>query len=95
MRHHRPPGVKFRTTAPSGNMGMNLPDLAEPRSIRLTRWPDFLSPPDDGGDPGKDDEDGNCEEKDQDSRKACYRQRPCKNEWSPEEKSLRNGAPAA
>lgn len=41
---------------------MNLPDPAKPWPVRLVGPPDFLSPPNDGDDPGDDEQDRDREE---------------------------------
>ena len=74
---------------------MSLPGLAELWPPWLTRCPNFLSPPDDNGDPSEDDEDGDRKEYDQNSRCPNLHQGPRENERRPEEKALRDGSPTA
>ena len=76
---------------------MDLPDLGEPGPIRFTGWPDLLSPPNDGDDPGDNDEDWNCEDHKQHENSGCtiQCQAHCCNNGGQKEDELREGATTA
>ena len=72
---------------------MDSPNLAKLWPVRFARRPDFLSLPNDGKNPGGDDDDGGRDECHQGPKPLFTRQVPGESERGPKKEGLRDGVP--